>query len=93
MAVSDQLHAPAALPPRSRHPLDRRLGGPQSRSGHGNRMKTLCRCWEKNPGRPGPSLLTALTELLQLRHLETQQFITRYVSLLSSLDYGLIRTL
>jgi hypothetical protein len=33
-----QLHAPAALYPRGkdpRYPLDRRLGGPQSRSGHG----------------------------------------------------------
>jgi hypothetical protein len=33
--VSGQLHAPAALPPGKelRYPLDRRLGGPQSRSG------------------------------------------------------------
>jgi hypothetical protein len=36
--VSDQRHTPAALYPRGkgpRYPLDRRLGGPQSRSGHG----------------------------------------------------------
>jgi hypothetical protein len=37
MEVSAQLHAPAALPigkePPPRYPLDRRLGGPQSRSG------------------------------------------------------------
>jgi hypothetical protein len=35
--VSGQHHAPAALYPRGkgpRYPLDRRLGGPQSRSGH-----------------------------------------------------------
>jgi len=35
--VSGQRHAPAALYPRGkdpRYPLDRRLGGPQSRSGH-----------------------------------------------------------
>jgi hypothetical protein len=36
MGVSGQRHAPAALYPRGkdpRYPLDRRLGGPQSRSG------------------------------------------------------------
>jgi hypothetical protein len=37
MDVSGQLHAPVALLPRkvSRHPLDRRLGGPQGMSGCG----------------------------------------------------------
>jgi hypothetical protein len=36
--VSGQLHASAALPPGKvfRYPLDRRLGGPQSRYGEGN---------------------------------------------------------
>jgi hypothetical protein len=35
MEVSGRLHAQAALPPgkEPRYPLDRRLGGPQSRSG------------------------------------------------------------
>jgi hypothetical protein len=36
MGVSGQRHAPAAIYPRvkdPRYPLDRRLGGPQSRSG------------------------------------------------------------
>jgi hypothetical protein len=35
MEVSRRVHAPAALSPgkESWHPLDRRLGGPQSRSG------------------------------------------------------------
>jgi hypothetical protein len=35
LEVSGQLHAPAALPPgkKPRYPLDRRLSGPQSRSG------------------------------------------------------------
>jgi len=36
MEVSGQLNAPAALPPGKEslcYPLDRRLGGPQSRSG------------------------------------------------------------
>jgi hypothetical protein len=44
MGVSGQHHAPAALYPRgkgSRYPLYRRLGGPQSRSGH--------RGYRKNP--------------------------------------------
>jgi hypothetical protein len=34
MEVSGQIYAPAALPS-GREPLDRRLGGPQSRSGRG----------------------------------------------------------
>jgi hypothetical protein len=37
--VSGQLHAPAALP--SLHPFYRRLGGPQSRSGHLEKRKFL----------------------------------------------------
>jgi hypothetical protein len=41
MEVSGQRHAPAALPPgkRPRYPLDRRLDGPQSRSGRGGEEK------------------------------------------------------
>jgi hypothetical protein len=41
MEVSGQLHAPAALPPGKEpwYPLDRRLGGPQSRSGRGGEEK------------------------------------------------------
>jgi hypothetical protein len=38
MEVSGQLHAPAALPG-TWYPLDRRLGGPQSRSGRGGEEK------------------------------------------------------
>jgi hypothetical protein len=48
MEVSGQLHAPAALPPGKSpwYPLDRRLGGPQSRSGRGvgqNLLAVGCR--------------------------------------------------
>jgi hypothetical protein len=41
MEVSGQLHAPAALLPGEIpwYPLDRRLGGHQSRSGHGGEEK------------------------------------------------------
>jgi hypothetical protein len=41
MEVSGQLHAPAALPQgkSSWYPLDRRLGGPQNRSGRGGEEK------------------------------------------------------
>jgi len=41
--VSGQLHAPAALSPgRSpSYPLDRRLGGPQRRSGRGGEEKNF----------------------------------------------------
>jgi hypothetical protein len=44
MEVSGQLNAPAALPPGKvppRYPLDRRLGGPQSRSGRRGEEKIL----------------------------------------------------
>jgi hypothetical protein len=43
MEVSDQLHALAALSrgkASPQYPLDRRLGGPQSRSGRGGEEKT-----------------------------------------------------
>jgi hypothetical protein len=41
MELSDQLHAPAALPQGKSpwYPLNRRLGGPQSRSGHAGEEK------------------------------------------------------
>jgi hypothetical protein len=41
MEVSGQLHVPVALPPGKRpcYPLDRRLSGPQSRSGHDGEEK------------------------------------------------------
>jgi hypothetical protein len=43
MEVSSQLHAPTALPPGKElwFPLDRRLGGPQSRSGRGGLQKNI----------------------------------------------------
>jgi hypothetical protein len=58
MGVSGQRHAPAALYPRGkdpRYPLDRRLGGPQSRSGRRDRRKILCPCRGSNPDRPARS--------------------------------------
>jgi hypothetical protein len=41
MEVNGQLHDPAALPQGKSpsYPLDKRLGGPQSRSGHGGEEK------------------------------------------------------
>jgi hypothetical protein len=39
----------------SQYPLDRRLGGPQSRPGRGGKKKKKkknCLCRESNPGRP-----------------------------------------
>jgi hypothetical protein len=43
MEASGQLHVPAALPPGKelQYPLDRRLGGPQSRSGHGGEERNF----------------------------------------------------
>jgi hypothetical protein len=39
-----------------RYPLDRRLGGPQNRSGHGGEEKNSCP--QLNPGRPARSVVT-----------------------------------
>jgi hypothetical protein len=54
MEVSSQLYSPAALLPgkEPRYPLDRRLGGPQSRSGHGGQEKNSQPRRESNPRTP-----------------------------------------
>jgi hypothetical protein len=57
MKVSGQLHTPAALPQEESHwyPLDRRLGGPQSCSGHGgeeNNFQPPPGIEPQNPDRP-----------------------------------------
>jgi hypothetical protein len=58
MEVNGQRHAPAALYPRGnnpQYPLDRRLGGPQSRSGQRTEEKnplTLPGIEPRSPGRP-----------------------------------------
>jgi len=56
MEVSDQPHAPAALPPgKSRWcQLDRRLGGLKSQSGRCGGDKNECPCKEFNCGHPAP---------------------------------------
>jgi hypothetical protein len=61
MEVSGKLHAPDSL--LNRYPLDRRLGGPQSRSGRGGEDKNSQPCRESNPTRQAGSLETILTEL------------------------------
>jgi hypothetical protein len=45
MDVSSQLHAPTALPPGKEpcYPLDRRLGGPESRSGRCDEGSNICK--------------------------------------------------
>jgi hypothetical protein len=50
MEVSGQLHATADLPPGKSpwYPLDRRLGGPQSRSGRGGEEKIPSPCRDSN---------------------------------------------
>jgi hypothetical protein len=61
MGVSGQRHAPAALYPWGkdpRYPLYRRLGGPQSRSGHRGYRKNplpLPGIEPRSPGRPAPT--------------------------------------
>jgi hypothetical protein len=41
MEVSGHLHAPAALSPGERYPLDKSLGGSQKRSGRGGEEKEI----------------------------------------------------
>jgi hypothetical protein len=64
MEVSGQLHDLVALPPgiEPRYPLNRRLGGPQKRSGRGGEDSS-CPCRNSNPDHPDSSLVTTLTDL------------------------------
>jgi hypothetical protein len=60
MEVSGQLHDPPAFKPgekNPRYPLYRRLGGPQSRSGHGGEKK-------KNPIIAPPGNWTLVVQLV-----------------------------
>jgi len=54
MDVSGQLHSPAALSPRKEpwYKLDRRLGGPQNRSGRDDEEKIPSPARESNPRTP-----------------------------------------
>jgi hypothetical protein len=56
--MSGEFHAPAALctGKSPRYPLDRRLCGPQSRSGRYGVERNSCICQESNPSRPARSL-------------------------------------
>jgi len=58
----------AALPQEKepRHPLDKGLGGPQSRSGRRGGNKNPSTCQELKPSRSGRSLVTIRTELSRL---------------------------
>jgi hypothetical protein len=51
MELNGQLHAPATLHPgkESRYPLDRRLGGPQTRSWRYGEDKNLTRAGNQTP--------------------------------------------
>jgi hypothetical protein len=53
---------PGCFTPGPLAPLDRRLGGLQSQSGHGGEKKYPYCCWELNPNHPVHSLATILTE-------------------------------
>jgi hypothetical protein len=54
MEVSGQLHDPNALSPNKepQHPLNMRLGEPQSRLDALEKKKMSCTCLESNPGHP-----------------------------------------
>jgi hypothetical protein len=65
MEKSGQLHVPPALPPGREPPgslEDRKLGGPQSQSGHHG--EESCPCRESNPSRPVLAIPTELSWLL-----------------------------
>jgi hypothetical protein len=60
MEVSDSF-MPQQLYPRGKspqYPLDRKLSGPQSQSGHGGKEKNPC--WESKPSCPACSLVNIL---------------------------------
>jgi hypothetical protein len=66
MKVSGRIHAQAALP---WYPLDRRLGGPQNRSGRGGEEKNSQSppgVEPYDPNRPARSLVAIPTELSRL---------------------------
>jgi hypothetical protein len=74
MEVSGQLHAPAALPQEKSPycPLDRRLGGPQSRSGRSGEEKSPQSppgFEPPNPDRPARSPVAIPTELSRFSRL------------------------
>jgi hypothetical protein len=69
MGVSGQHHAPAALYPRGkdpRYPVDKRLGGPQSRSGRRGQKKNPLPLLGIEPRSTSPQSDTILTELPRL---------------------------
>jgi hypothetical protein len=70
MEVSGQLRAPAILPrvKSRRYPLDRKLGGLQSRSGRSGEGKKSHHSTsrELNPSRSHRSLFSILTELTRI---------------------------
>jgi hypothetical protein len=68
MEVISQLHAQATLPQGKspRYPLDRRLGGPQSRSGRGGEEKNSQPLPELEPPIIQPVAQSYTTELLRL---------------------------
>jgi hypothetical protein len=77
MEVSGQLHAPAALPPGKEplvwYPLDRRLGGPQSRSG---------RDGEEKNSQPLPGLEPPIIQpIAQLYTTELSQLLVWFVQM------------
>jgi len=57
------------------YPLNRKLGGSQSQSGHsGEKKQTLhCSCQESNPSCPAHTLVTILNELLLLSYKSISQ--------------------
>jgi len=75
MEMSEQLHAPATLPPGKSplHPLDGRHDGPQNQSRYSGEKKKIfhCLCWEPNPRRPGHNLVI-MTEV-QILHMTNQK--------------------
>jgi hypothetical protein len=68
MEVSGQLHSPTALPQEKSplYPLDRRLAGPNSRSGHGGKEKNSQPLPELEPPIIQPVVQPYTTELSRL---------------------------
>jgi hypothetical protein len=90
MEVNGQLQASAALPQGKEPPipLDRRLGGPQSRAGRSDEEEKSHHwaCRELNPGRPARSLITILTELPLLQFIPSTHWTGGWVGPRVGLD-------
>jgi hypothetical protein len=81
--MSVQLHAPASLPPgeKNRYSLDRRLGGPQSRSGRHGEVKILGPTRTETPIPPSVVQPVARSKVLEHYTVHSESIFTGKIAL------------